>query len=352
MEENGNESKVKIMFFSLLLLFLVLALPAKFHMICEQRAQSQLLKFIASLFVVVGHEMSFYGIGNDLLMRETAVGALCVSFFLFMSGYGLLYGFIIKNQKLDEAWLRKRMVKLVVPALTAMALYVIAELYTGKPIDWQTLMTYWFVSDINLKYGWYVTEIVILYFAFFVCFRCFKPYYATWVLISSILLGIVVMVVCKVAVWYIQGLPCFVIGMIFAVFDMKAETARLKKYDYKLKLSIIIAVVVFCLFKNFDFVQLVFPVLDKWRYMYASFYVTNILFIIIIAYILMCLPVIKLMVNRGRYFYEVYLVQGATLLVCREWIKNDWLFVMLGLMCTIIVAKGMSMITNWIVKRI
>lgn len=87
--------------------------------------------------------------------------------------------------------------------------------------------------------------------------------------------------------------------MIFAVFDMKSETARLKKYDYKLKLSIIIAVVMFCLFKNFDFVQSVFPVLDKWRYMYASFYVTNILFITIIAYILMCLPVIKSMVNRG-----------------------------------------------------
>ena len=45
-------------------------------------------------------------------------------------------------------------------------------------------------------------------------------------------------------------------------------------------------------------------------------------------------------------------MQGATLLVCREWITNDWLFVMLGLMGTIIVAKGMSMINSWIVKRI
>ena len=56
--------------------------------------------------------------------------------------------------------------------------------------------------------------------------------------------------------------------------------------------------------------------------------------------------------ESGGYFYEVYLVQGATLLVCREWITNDWLFVMLGLMCTIIVAKGMSKINSWIVKRI
>lgn len=56
--------------------------------------------------------------------------------------------------------------------------------------------------------------------------------------------------------------------------------------------------------------------------------------------------------QSGGYFYEVYLVQGVTLLVCREWITNNWLFVLLGLMCTIIVAKGMSMVNSWIVKRI
>ena len=56
--------------------------------------------------------------------------------------------------------------------------------------------------------------------------------------------------------------------------------------------------------------------------------------------------------SGGGYFYEVYLVQGATLLVCREWLTNDWLFVLLGLMCTIIVAKGMSKINSWIVKCI
>ena len=56
--------------------------------------------------------------------------------------------------------------------------------------------------------------------------------------------------------------------------------------------------------------------------------------------------------QSGGYFYEVYLVQWATLLVCREWIDNDGLFVVLGLLATVVVAKGMSMANGWIVRHI
>ena len=45
-------------------------------------------------------------------------------------------------------------------------------------------------------------------------------------------------------------------------------------------------------------------------------------------------------------------MQGATLLFCREWIENDGLFVVLGLFVTVIVAKGMSVVNSWIVKKI
>ena len=54
----------------------------------------------------------------------------------------------------------------------------------------------------------------------------------------------------------------------------------------------------------------------------------------------------------GGYFYEVYLVQGATLLVCRECFSNDLLFVLLGLFVTVLVAKGMSIVNGWIVRSI
>ena len=45
-------------------------------------------------------------------------------------------------------------------------------------------------------------------------------------------------------------------------------------------------------------------------------------------------------------------MQGATLLVCREWIDDDGLFVVLGLLVTGVVAKGMRMMNGWIVRHI
>jgi len=72
------------MFFSILLLILIWLLPARGNMICKQREQSQLLKFIASLLVVIGHQASFYNIHDEIFMRETALGALCVFLFVYV----------------------------------------------------------------------------------------------------------------------------------------------------------------------------------------------------------------------------------------------------------------------------
>lgn len=341
------------MILSFVFLVLVWFLPIKGKMVCEQREQSQLLKFVASLIVVVGHEACFYGLHNETFMRETALGAFCVSFFLFMSGYGLLYSFVKKQQRLSWRWFWARIVKLIVPALTAMALYVIAEIIVGRDVDWSNLLTYGFVSDANLRYGWYVSEIIVLYIAFFVFYRYLSVKCSTILLCLAIGVTAVVMVAVKCAIWYVLGLPCFVLGLLLAKCDVDG-TSMLTVHlsSLQIRLLFCVAVVLFFLSKDFFLVQEIVPVLDKWRYALAAKFVSNIVFVVIVTYILKRLPVCKVMVNRGGDFYEVYLVQGATLLVCREWIINDWLFVILGLMCTIFVAKGMSMVNNWIVKRI
>lgn len=341
------------MILSFIFLALVWILPIKGKMVCEQREQSQLLKFVASLIVVVGHEACFYGVHNETFMRETGLGAFCVSFFLFMSGYGLLYSFVKKQQRLSWRWLLARMLKLVVPALTAMALYVIAETVVGKEVNWSKLLTYGFVSDTNLRYGWYVSEIIVLYIAFFAFYRYLSIRRSNILLSLAIGVAATVMVIMKCAIWYVLGLPCFVLGLLLAKCDVEGKTilnVHLSKLQIKLLLSV--AVVMFFLSKDFYLVQGLLPVLDKWRYALAAKFISNILFIVVVTYVLMRMPVCKVMVNRGGYFYEVYLVQGATLLVCHELITCDWLFVMLGLLCTIIVAKGMSMVNTWIVKRI
>lgn len=341
------------MFFSILLLILIWLLPARGNMICKQREQSQLLKFIASLLVVIGHQASFYNIHDEIFMRETALGALCLSFFLFMSGYGLLCGFLKKNKSLSTEWLKKRMVKLIVPALTAMLLYVVAEWVVGKEVDWRNLFIYWFVSDINLRYGWYVTEIIVLYAAFYIAYKFLIVRNATLALCIAISMTVGVMIVMKSPVWYILGLPCFVMGVLLAYYEIKKSKLLISlSGGIRIKVLMSIMVLIFLCFKNFDIVQQFVPFFNKWRYMYSSYFICNIIFIVIISYILMRLPICRVMDKRGGYFYEVYLVQGATLLVCRECFSNDLLFVLIGLFVTVLVAKGMSIVNGRIVRRI
>lgn len=234
-------------FFPILLLILIWLLPARGNMICKQREQSQLLKFIASLLVVIGHQASFYNIHDEIFMRETALGALCVSFFLFMSGYGLLCGFLKKNKSLSTEWLKKRMVKLIVPALTAMLLYVVAEWVVGKEVDWRNLFIYWFVSDINLRYGWYVTEIIVLYAAFYIAYKFLIVRNATLALCIAISMTVGVMIVMKSPVWYILGLPCFVMGVLLAYYEIKKSKLLISlSGEIRIKVLMSIMVLIFC----------------------------------------------------------------------------------------------------------
>lgn len=187
---------------------------------------------------------------------------------------------------------------------------------------------------------------------FFAFYRSCSIKKATLLSCITVGIAICIMVAIKCAILYVLGLPCFLMGLLLAYHDI--ETKHSHFHLSQLQIKLLLSFMVFCFFflKDFEIVQQAVPMLDKWRYAVASKFLVNVVFIVVVTNILMRLPVCNAFVNRGGYFYEVYLVQGATLLVCREWITNDWLFVMLGLMCTIIVAKGMSMINSWIVKRV
>lgn len=341
------------MIFLILLFVLVWVVPIKANRICNQREQSRFLKFIASLVVVIGHQAAYYGINNEIFMKETSLGALCVSFFLFMSGYGLQYGFLKNKQTLSDDWLKIRMVKLIVPALTAMFLYVGAELVVGKEVDWRNLFIYWFLSDINLRYGWYVSEIIALYVGFYFVYKYLSVKYAIWELCAIISIVVFIMVITECPIWFILGLPCFIMGLLLAHYEVAVNNRFFSFTGMQLKVVMSFVVLLFGCLKNFGEIQQFAPFFNKWRYMFFSLFAYNILFIIIISYILMRLPICKVMNNnRGGYFYEVYLVQGAALLICRKCFADDILFVLLGLFFTLLVAKGMSFINDRIISNI
>lgn len=82
-----------MIFFTCLFLAAVWLLPVKGNSISEQRGVTQLAKLVAAIVVVLGHQVVFYcKTLPSTFSAEIPSGALCVAFFLFMSGYGLMYG--------------------------------------------------------------------------------------------------------------------------------------------------------------------------------------------------------------------------------------------------------------------
>ena len=341
--------------FACLLLVSVWLLPVKGKAISEQRGVTQLAKFVAAIVVVLGHQVVFYcKTLPSTFSAEIPSGALCVAFFLFMSGYGLMYGQLKRNERPTLKWLQKRMPKLIVPALTAMVFYLAVAVSLDKDMVWMDVVKYGFLSHQNLPYGWYVTEILLLYFIFWLAFRYVREDYALHAVAVIVLLAMGVMIIRQSPVWYIQGLPCFLMGLYLAHWEVsKSSAISLHIHEgVQIKLFMSAIVVLFFLLSRFDLVQTWLPVLNKWRYMYVSFFVEKVVLISILIYLFMRLPKCDKMLNRGGYFYEIYLVQGGTLLLCREFVQNDWLFLLIGMIVTVMVAKWMSLINAWILDKI
>lgn len=337
------------MIISSFLLLLLLILPNNYQKIYLQKQQSQSLKFIASILVVLGHQTTFYCNTSNFVKSETGLGDLCVAFFLFISGYGLLFGFLNKGcMPLTFSWLLKKLFKLIIPALTAMLIYTITKVCLGKFVDWSCLITWWFVSNTNLLYGWYVTEIMILYLFFFIYFHYLRPQIAFKMLCTTIVLAITIMIIAQVPIWYIKGLPCFILGLILAKFDAKG--IEFKKKSTFILFSTILCLMIFYLLKDFHLIKDFIPFFNKWRYTYLSFFFLNIFFILIIINILMRLPSYNKIQNKGEYYYEIYLVQGSSLLICRELIENDIVFIITGIFITIILAKLINKLNQSIIN--
>lgn len=344
-----------MIFFTCLFLAAVWLLPVKGNSISEQRGVTQLAKLVAAIVVVLGHQVVFYcKTLPSTFSAEIPSGALCVAFFLFMSGYGLMYGQLKRNERPTLKWLQKRMPKLIVPALTAMVFYLAVAVSLGKDMVWMDVVKYGFLSHQNLPYGWYVTEILLLYFIFWLAFRYVREDYALHAVAVIVLLAMGVMIIRQSPVWYIQGLPCFLMGLYLAHWEVsKSSAISLHIHEgVQIKLFMSAIVVLFFLLSRFDLVQTWLPVLNKWRYMYVSFFVEKVVLISVLIYLFMRLPKCDKMLNRGGYFYEIYLVQGGTLLLCREFVQNDWLFLLIGMIVTAMVAKWMSLINAWILDKI
>lgn len=107
-----------------LLLFCIAALFSKDnYRLYEKRNLTDVIKWIAAIAVVISHLFTFY-MHNPTLAAECRFGSLSVSIFFFLSGYGLICSYSLKGEKYLKGFLIHRMGKVIIPLLTAYAIYI------------------------------------------------------------------------------------------------------------------------------------------------------------------------------------------------------------------------------------
>ena len=324
--------------FILLLLCIIAQHQHSNRRLCEKRNLTDSVKMIAAIAVVVCHLFTFY-MHHPAWAAESQFGSLSVSIFFFLSGYGLMCSYSLKGKKYLEGFCIHRISKIIIPLLTAYIIYIpILRLinHTGGIIE---AIQRLFSSNPLLPYSWYVTEITLLYLLFYLVMR-FIPRYKLPALSLAIVFMLAGMLLAGLPHWWINASPCFIIGLWYYKYEhpIMNQMNKVKKQHF------ITLILLFLCTYRLDHIQ----ILSRWRYTYASFYLVNILFILLVLYILQKVNFGKNIKVTQNCYYEIYLMQGTVFLLLDTMIHNRLLFFILAIVSTIISSLGM----HWINKRI
>lgn len=302
--------------FILLLLCIIAQHQHSNRRLCEKRNLTDSVKMIAAIAVVVCHLFTFY-MHHPAWAAESQFGSLSVSIFFFLSGYGLMCSYSLKGKKYLEGFCIHRISKIIIPLLTAYIIYIpILRLINHRGGVIEAIQRL-FSSNPLLPYSWYVTEITLLYLLFYLVMR-FIPRYKLPALSLATVFMLAGMLLAGLPHWWINASPCFIIGLWYYKYEhpIMNQMNKVKKQHF------ITLILLFLCTYRLDIVQDHIQILSRWRYTYASFYLVNILFILLVLYILQGMnQFINFRIKRNSY-YEIYLLQGIIFLLLGTVVEN------------------------------
>ncbi|MBR6246940.1 MAG: acyltransferase family protein [Bacteroidales bacterium] len=127
-----------------------------------------LVKALMALLIVADHLNFFLDLGWLRPARE--LGAPIVSMFFFISGFGLVRSYQGKGPAYLKSFLGKKFLRIVLPALLALACYYLLLWNPGRdyPGDWKNLVLY---GTPILPFSWFAEAIVFFYLIYYLSFR-------------------------------------------------------------------------------------------------------------------------------------------------------------------------------------
>lgn len=313
----------------------------------ENRSLTDLLKFIAALLVVNGHLFQFGG-GPESWVKEMNLGPLMVSFFFFLSGYGLMCSYSKKGMAYMDHFISHRLLRVILPLVTAYIFSITVYAFVVGPVDWNELFVTLLWGGPYMRYSWYVSELVVLYLFFYFVMRTKWSLRMKSVLLSILVILLMVgLVVFKQPIWYIESLPAFLMGIWFQEYEESKGCALSK---FKLLVCIIFLVGVFFVAFRWDLIAVLNPIFRPYRYEYLSFFVMNVAFI---SLLIIALKGIQLKVRRIPLiacFYEIYLLQNSVMMITKQGSDSFFSFWLETILLLLIVSVVFHYLNGVLVK--
>lgn len=301
-------------------------------MLSNKRIITDITKFMAALLVVNGHTFMYYS-GMPELSCWLNLGAQCVSLFLFFSAYGLMCAYEKKGVAYLQGFISRRIGRILIPLLTAYAISLPVYALFQAPIDWGNVLSTLYWGGPYLRLSWYVTEIAILYMLFYTCAKFSKSSKMLAMSLSiAVLLLLILMFATRQPSWYLNGLPCFVLGIWYQRYE--TQLIRIvEKHRSVLQIGLLLC---FLVFFQWRFVKDAIPAISAYRYEYVAMYLSNLFFVSLIIICINSINRIQLTTRMGGAiysFYEIYLVQNAVMIAVTSFafsFLGTWLLIMVS----------------------
>ena len=299
-----------------------------------------LVKALMALLIVADHLNFFLDLTWLKPFRE--LGAPIVSMFFFISGFGLVRSYQGKGAAYLEGFLKKKFLRIVLPALLALALYYLCVWKSGRdyPGDWKNLVLY---GTPILPFSWFAEAIVFFYLIYYFSFRFLNGKWKAAGLLAGTLVWMAVTILAGYDwCWWICSLS-FPSGAFFAYKEKEIYTfCEARPYRYYALLGVL----------SILFVALYLP---RNPYVWTLCYI---LIPTIVALIVARLPIGRLhgpvILFIAGISYEIYLCHGIPMELFRDRlpIESPLLFILAVYALTIVLAFTVHKASTLISKKI
>lgn len=297
------------------------------------------MRGIAAVGIVL-HHMSERTSDGVLFRQLGVIGYLLVTFFFFLSGYGLVTQYKSKNNYLDS-FVRKRVTYLIIIYVLDVLLYTCAGTVMGERYTIQQIVYSLFFSGIA-KNAWYMIIQILFYFSFFFIFRSKIIPTTQTKIIAVFLFQCAFCLICIVRqtspMWYISSFG-FSLGMLWAEKKIKIDNVLAKQYASCLFIVVCAFLISYCtpvLTDRIDLNGYNELIRHICRLISSPLSVASLL---VMLYKLK--PQMRMWSQLGKISLEIYLIHGLIYTILRSnyiYVNSDSMWTLLTLLISVALA--------------